>query len=64
MDRDIDGADTQVNDALGLPLGEISEGDIVALEEAEPGIVVLKVQGLAHARGHLIHEAEDAVVGA
>jgi len=43
VNGDIDGADAQVNDALSLPLREIGEGDVVALEEAEPGIVVLKV---------------------
>ena len=43
VNGDIDGADAQVNDALSLPLREIGEGDIVALEEAEPGIIVLKV---------------------
>ena len=64
VDGHIDGTDAQVNDALRLPLGEVGEGDVVALQEAEAGVVILKIQGLAHARGHLIHEAEDAVVGA
>ena len=43
VNGDIDGADAQVNDALSLPLCEIGEGDIVALEEAEPGVIILKV---------------------
>ena len=64
MDGDIDGTDAQVDDALSLPLRQIGEGNVVALKEAETGVVVLKIQGLAHARRHLIHEAENAVIGA
>ena len=64
MDGDVDGADVQVNDALGLPLRQVRQGDVVTQQEAEPGVVVLEVQGGAHARRHLVHEAEDAVVGA
>ena len=64
MDGDVDGADAQVDDALGLPVRQVGQGDVVPLEEAEPGVVVLEIQGLAHTGRHLIHEAEDAVVGA
>ena len=64
VDGDVDGADAQINDALSLPLRQIGEGDIVALQKAQPGIVVLKIEGLAHSGGHLVHEAEHTVVGA
>jgi len=64
VDGDVDGADVQVDDALGLPLRQVGQGDVVAQQEAEPRIVVLEVQRGAHAGGHLVHEAEDAVVGA
>ena len=64
MDGDVDGADAQIDDALGLPGGEVCEGDIVAHEEAEAGVVVFEVEGVAAAGGHLVDEAEEAVVGA
>ena len=64
MDGDIDGADAQVDDPLDLPWGEVGEGDIVAHEEAEPGIVILEVEGIPAPGGHLVHEAEQTVVGA
>ena len=64
VDGDVDGADAQINDALSLPLRQIGEGDIVALQKAQPGIVVLKIEGLAHTGGHLVHKAEHTVVGA
>ena len=64
VNGDVDGADAQVDDPLGLPLRQVGQGDIVALQKAQPGVVVLKIQGLPHTGGHLVHEAEDAVVGA
>ena len=64
VDGDVDGADVQIGDALGLPLRQVRQGDVVAQQEAEPRIVVLEVQGRAHSRRHLIHKAENAVIGA
>ena len=46
-----------------LPWREVGEGDIVAHEEAEPGIVILEVEGIPAPGGHLVHEAEQTVVG-
>ena len=64
VDGDVDGADVQVDNALCLPLRQVGQGDVVAQQEAQPGVVVLEVQRGAHARRHLVHEAEQAVVGA
>ena len=64
VDGDVDGADVQVDDALRLALRQVRQGNVVAQQEAEPRIVVLEVERLAHTRRHLIHEAEHAVVGA
>ena len=64
MDGDIDGTDVQVNNPLCLTLGKVGEGGIVAQKEAHALVVILDVQGGAHMGGHLIHEAEHAVVGA
>ena len=64
VDGDVDGGDAQVDDALNLPGGEVGQGDVVAHEEAQALVVVLKVEGAAQALGHLVHKAEHAVVGA
>ena len=64
VDGDVDGADVQGNDTLNLPLGEIGQGDVIAQQEAEPGVIILKVHGGAHALGQLVNKAEDAAVGA
>ena len=61
---DVDGADVQVDDALHLALGQVCERHIIAHEEAQARIVVLEIQRWAHARRHLVDEAEHAVVGA
>ena len=64
MNGHVDGADVQVDDPLGLPLTEVGQGGIVAQQEAEPLVVVLDVEGRPHVGRHLIHKAEQAVVGA
>ena len=64
VDGDVDGADVQVDDALRLALGEVREGDIVAEQEGKARVVVLEIERLTHAGGHLVDEAEDAVVRA
>ena len=64
MDGDVDGADAQVNDPLSLPGGEVGEGDVIAHEEAEPRVVILKIEGVPAAGGHLVHKAEQTVVAA
>ena len=64
VDGHVDGADVQVDDPLGLPLTEVGQGGVVAQQEAEPLVVVLDVQGRPHVGRHLIHKAEQAVVGA
>ena len=61
---DVDGADAQVDDALRLALGEVRERDVVAHEEAQARVIVLKIERVAHIRRHLIDKAEQAVVRA
>ena len=60
----VDGADAQGHDPLQLPGREIRQGDIIPLEEAETGVVILEIQGLPHPPGQLIDEAEHAFVHA
>ena len=43
--------------------GQVGEGHIVAQQEGQAVVVVLEVEGVPQAFGHLIHEAEHAVVG-
>ena len=64
MYGDVDGADVQVDDALHLTLGQVRERHVIAHEEAQARVVILEIQRRAHARRHLVDEAEHAVVGA
>ena len=64
MDRDIDGADVQVNNTLSLTLREIGKGDVVAHQKAEPCVIILEIHGAAHTPGQLVNKAEDTAVGA
>ena len=64
MDGDIDRADPQVNNPLCLPFREIGEGNVIAHKEAQPCVVVLEVEGVPTAGGHLVHKAEQTVVAA
>ena len=54
----------QVDYALYLALGEVCERDVVSQQEAQAGVVVLEVHGLAHALGELVDKAEQTVVRA
>ena len=62
MDRNIDGADVQLDNPLDIPVLQVGQGDVVAEEEGHAGIIVLEVEGGAHPLGHLVNKAEDAVV--
>ena len=63
VNRDVDGRDAQVDDALDLPWGQVGEGHIVAQQKGQAVIIVLEIEGIPQPFGHLIHKAEDAVVG-
>ena len=43
VDGDIDGGDVQVADPLELPAAEVGQGDVIAHEKGQPGIVILKI---------------------
>ena len=43
MDGDVDGGDVQITDPLQFPPAEVGEGNVVAHEEGQAGIVVLKI---------------------
>ena len=62
--RDVDGRDVHLDDALGLPLGEVRQGDVVAEQKGQALVVVLEVERFPQALGHLVDEAEHAVVRA
>mgnify|MGYP001771434895 CR=1 FL=1 len=61
--RDVDRTDAQVNDALRLAFGKVGQRNVIPHEKAQARVVVLKVKCIAHARRHLIDEAENAVIG-
>ncbi|MPM57085.1 hypothetical protein SDC9_103903 [bioreactor metagenome] len=62
--RNVDGRNMQVHDAPGFPFAEVGEGNIIAHEKGQAGVVILKIEGLPQAGGQLIHKAEDTPVGA
>ena len=62
VDRDEDGADVHLNDAVDLPVGEVGQRDVVAEQEGQPLIVILEIQALPHTGGQLVDEAEHAMV--
>ena len=64
MYRDIDGRNTHFDNALHILILHIGEGNIVTVDEREAGVIVLEVNGLTHALGVLVDEAEDALIGA
>ena len=64
VDGDVDGGDAQVDNALDLAGGEVREGQIVAHQKGQPGVIILKIEGFPHTRRELVHKAEHAPVGA
>ncbi len=62
VDADVERAQALADHPLEVGLGEAGERGEVAVEEAQPVVVVLLVQAGAHARRQLVDEAELAVV--
>ena len=62
VDRDVEGRQALGHDSFEVGLGEPGQRREVAVEEAQPVVVVLEVEALAHALGQLVDEAELAVV--
>ena len=55
-------ADLPADDAVQLVIVDVGHRDVIAHHQGQAPVVILDVEGLAHARRHLIDEAEDAVV--
>ena len=62
--RDVEGREPLLEDASEGVLGEIAQGDVVAVKERQPKVVVLHVEATPHPLRELMDEAEDALVGA
>ena len=45
-------------------IAHIGESHIISLEKAEACVIILKIQGVPHSRGHLINKAKNAFVPA
>ena len=52
------------DDPPNIVFAHVGQRHIVALEEGQPGIIVLKIQRIPHPRRHLVDEAENALVPA
>ena len=50
------------NNAVHIPLLQVSQRNIVSVQEGKAGVVVLEVQAFAHSLGKLIDKAENALV--
>ena len=62
MDRHVQRRQPLGDDAFEVCLGETRQGREVAVQEAEPVVVVLEVEAAAHPLGQLVDEAELAMV--
>lgn len=64
VDGDVEGREALGQDAPDLPFLQVRERDEVPVQKGEAIVLVPHVDALSHARGALVHEAEDAVVPA
>ena len=64
VDRDVDGRNVHLDDAVDLMVLHVGHGDVVAKQERKALIIILKIKALPHPRRELVDEAEHAVVGA
>ena len=62
--RHIDGADAHLQDAVHFPVVNVRERNVVAEQEREPVVIILKVEGFPHPLGQLVDKAEDTLVPA
>tara|TARA_B100001971_G_C18004886_1_gene439275 strand:+ start:200 stop:577 length:378 start_codon:yes stop_codon:yes gene_type:complete len=62
VDGNVLGREALVDDAVNVLLGNVGEGDVRAVYKGEPIVVVFKIEAPAHAAGHLMEKAEDALV--
>ena len=62
MHRDVDRREPLLFEPLPVVLGEVRERDEVAVEEAQPVVVVFHVERLPHALRVALEEAEEAAV--
>ena len=50
-------------DALEISIYHVGHGDEIAIQKRHAVVIILDVQAFPHIRSHLIHKAEQAVVG-
>ena len=62
VDADVERAETLGDDALEVGFGEAGQRGEVAVQERQPVVVVLEVEGAPHPFRQLVDEAERAVV--
>ena len=62
MHGDINRFQAILNDVLNIRLFHIGERHIVALQETEARIIILKIKRIPHSARHLVDKAKDAAV--
>ena len=64
VDGHVERREALLFDSPELSVVEVGQGDVVAVEEREPEVVVLDIEAPAHPAGQLVDEAEYALVAA
>ena len=64
VDRNVYRGDVHLDDAVDLMLRKICKRNEIAMQEGEPGVVVLEIAGGTHSGRVLVDEAEDAGIPA
>ena len=62
MNGDVYRGKVHFYDSVNVLFFEVREGHVVPEKEAEAGIVVFKIEGLAHVGRHLVDKTEDALI--
>ena len=64
LHRNIDRRKLHLDNTVHIFLLHIRQGNIIALQERQTGIIIFKIQGLTHSRRHLVDKTENTLVAA
>ena len=52
------------DDTLNVMVAHICQRNVISLQERQPGIVIFKIERLAHSLWHLVDKAENTFISA
>ena len=64
LHRNIDRRKLHLDNTVHIFLLHIRQGNIIALQERQTGIIIFKIQGLTHSRRHLVDKTKNTLVAA